>query len=138
MYNFLGKNWEISFLNNFCLTKIEKLAGSLTVKLCPVWPQSASPAASVFTNFRERTTDSAPRRKGITLSSSPPVAALDHWIVFSAPYASVDIYNPSYGPCSVLFFYSATSLKQRFTGRHATPLWHIILTPNQPVLALSP
>ena len=77
MYNFLGKNWEISLLINLCLTKIEKLAGSLTVKLCPVWPQSASPAASVFTNFRERTKDSSPRRKGITLSSSPPFR---HWI----------------------------------------------------------
>jgi hypothetical protein len=35
------------------------------------------------------------------------------------------------------FFYSASSLKQQSTERHA-PLWHIILILSQPVFALSP
>jgi anti-anti-sigma regulatory factor len=34
--------------------------------------------------------------------------------------------------------YSASSLKQQSTGRHVTPLGHIILIPSQPVFALSP
>ena len=37
-----------------------------------------------------------------------------------------------------LDFYSASSLKQQYTGRHVAPLGHIILIPSQPVLALSP
>jgi hypothetical protein len=36
-----------------------------------------------------------------------------------------------------LDFYSASSLKQQSTGRHVTPLGHIILILNQPVFALS-
>ena len=35
-------------------------------------------------------------------------------------------------------FYSASSLKQQSAGRHVAPLEHIILTPRQPVIALSP
>jgi hypothetical protein len=35
-------------------------------------------------------------------------------------------------------FYSDSSLKQQFAGRHVTPLGHIILIPRQPVFALSP
>ena len=35
-----------------------------------------------------------------------------------------------------LDFYSATSLRQQFAGRHVAPL--VILIPNQPVFALSP
>jgi hypothetical protein len=34
-----------------------------------------------------------------------------------------------------LYFYSANSLKQQFTGRHVAPLGHIILIPSQPVFA---
>ena len=39
-------------------------------------------------------------------------------------------------------FYSASSLKKKpkqtqFTGRHVTPLRHIILIPSQPLLALT-
>jgi hypothetical protein len=37
-----------------------------------------------------------------------------------------------------LDFYSASSLKQQSTGRHVTPLGHIILIPSQPVFALTP
>ena len=37
-----------------------------------------------------------------------------------------------------LDFYSASSLKQQFVGKHVTPLRHIILIPSQPVFALSP
>jgi len=37
-----------------------------------------------------------------------------------------------------LDFYSASSLKQQFAGRHVAPLGHIILIPIQPVFALSP
>ena len=37
-----------------------------------------------------------------------------------------------------LDFYSASSLKQQFAGRHVTPLGHIMLIPSQPVFALSP
>jgi hypothetical protein len=37
-----------------------------------------------------------------------------------------------------LDFYSASSLKQQFAGRHVAPLEHIILIPSQPVFALSP
>ena len=37
-----------------------------------------------------------------------------------------------------LDFYSASSLKQQFAGRHVAPLGHIILIPSQPVFALSP
>ena len=36
-----------------------------------------------------------------------------------------------------LDFYSASSLKQRSTGRYIAPLGHIILVPSQPVFALS-
>jgi hypothetical protein len=34
-------------------------------------------------------------------------------------------------------FYSASSLKQQFAGRHDAPLGHIILIPSQPVFALN-
>ena len=37
-----------------------------------------------------------------------------------------------------LDFYSASSLKQQFAGRHVAPLGNIILIPSQPVFALSP
>jgi hypothetical protein len=37
-----------------------------------------------------------------------------------------------------LDFYSASLLKQQSTGKHAAPLGHIILIPNQPVFTLSP
>ena len=37
-----------------------------------------------------------------------------------------------------LEFYNASWLKQQSTGRHVTPLGHIILIPSQPVFALSP
>jgi hypothetical protein len=37
-----------------------------------------------------------------------------------------------------LDFYSASSLKQQFVGRHVAPLGHIILIPSQPVFALFP
>jgi hypothetical protein len=37
-----------------------------------------------------------------------------------------------------LDFYEAISLKQESTGKHVTPLWHIILIQSQPVFALSP
>ena len=37
-----------------------------------------------------------------------------------------------------LNIYSASSLKQKFKGRHAAPLGHIILILSQPVFALSP
>ena len=37
-----------------------------------------------------------------------------------------------------LDFYSASSLKQPSMGRHVAPLGHIIVTPSQPVFALSP
>jgi hypothetical protein len=37
-----------------------------------------------------------------------------------------------------LDFYSASSLKQQFTGRYVAPLGHIILIPGQPIFALSP
>ena len=37
-----------------------------------------------------------------------------------------------------LDFYCASALKQQSTGRHVTPLGHIILIPSQPVFALSP
>jgi hypothetical protein len=37
-----------------------------------------------------------------------------------------------------LDFYSANSLKQQSADRHVAPLGHIILIPNQPVVALSP
>ena len=35
-------------------------------------------------------------------------------------------------------FYSASSLKQQFAGKHVAPLRHIILIPNQPIFTLSP
>ena len=35
-------------------------------------------------------------------------------------------------------FFSTSSLKQQFAGRHVAPLWHIILIPSQPVFALTP
>jgi hypothetical protein len=35
-------------------------------------------------------------------------------------------------------FYSASSLKQQFAGKHIAPLRHIILIPNQPIFTLSP
>jgi hypothetical protein len=35
-------------------------------------------------------------------------------------------------------FHSASLLKQQSTGKHAAPLGHIILIPNQPVFTLSP
>ena len=38
---------------------------------------------------------------------------------------------------ALLDFYSASSLKQQSMDRHVTPLWHIILIPNQPVFVLS-
>ena len=34
-------------------------------------------------------------------------------------------------------FYSTSSLKQQFAGRHDAPLGHIILIPSQPVFALN-
>ena len=34
-------------------------------------------------------------------------------------------------------FYSASSLKQQYAGRHVAPLGHIILNPSQSVFALS-
>ena len=37
-----------------------------------------------------------------------------------------------------LYFYSVSSLKQQFSGRHVAPLGHIILIPRQPVFALTP
>ena len=37
-----------------------------------------------------------------------------------------------------LDFYSTSSLKQQFAGRHVVPIGHIIQIPSQPVLALSP
>ena len=37
-----------------------------------------------------------------------------------------------------LDFYSSSSLKQQSTGRHVSPLWHIILFPCQPVFAITP
>jgi hypothetical protein len=37
-----------------------------------------------------------------------------------------------------LDFYSASSLKQQFKGRHVAPLGHIILIPSKPVFALTP
>ena len=36
-----------------------------------------------------------------------------------------------------LDFYSVSSLKQQFAGRHGTPFGHIILIPSQPVFVLS-
>ena len=36
-----------------------------------------------------------------------------------------------------LDLYSASSLKQQFTGRHVAPLGHIILIPSKPVFALT-
>ena len=36
-----------------------------------------------------------------------------------------------------LNFYSASSLKQHYTGRHVTSLGHIILNLSQPVFALT-
>ena len=37
-----------------------------------------------------------------------------------------------------LNFYSASSLKQQFAGRHIAPLGRIILIPSHPVFAISP
>jgi len=37
-----------------------------------------------------------------------------------------------------LDFYSASSMKQPFAGRHVAPLGHIILIPSQLVFALPP
>jgi hypothetical protein len=37
-----------------------------------------------------------------------------------------------------LDFYSASSLKQQFAGRHVAPLGRIILIPSQPVFARIP
>jgi len=37
-----------------------------------------------------------------------------------------------------LDFYSASSLKKQFAGRHVAPLGHIILIPSQPVFVFSP
>ena len=37
-----------------------------------------------------------------------------------------------------LDFYSASSLKQQFGGRHVAPLWNIIMILSQPVFDLSP
>jgi len=39
---------------------------------------------------------------------------------------------------SELDFYSASSLKQQFAGRHATPHGHIILIASRAIFALSP
>ena len=39
---------------------------------------------------------------------------------------------------TLVLFYSASSLKQQYTGRHVAPLWHIILILSQLVFALSP
>ena len=36
-----------------------------------------------------------------------------------------------------LGFYSASSLKQQFVGRHVVLLWHIILIPSKTVFTLS-
>jgi hypothetical protein len=38
----------------------------------------------------------------------------------------------------LLDFYNASSQKQLSLSRHIAPLWHIILIPSQPVIALSP
>jgi hypothetical protein len=35
-------------------------------------------------------------------------------------------------------FYSTSSLKQQFAGRHVAPLGHIILIPSQPVFVITP
>jgi len=37
-----------------------------------------------------------------------------------------------------LDFYSASSLKQKYAGRHVAPLRHIIVIPSRLVFALSP
>ena len=39
---------------------------------------------------------------------------------------------------SVIFFYSAISLKQHSADKHVAPIGHIILIPSQPAFALSP
>ena len=39
---------------------------------------------------------------------------------------------------AVLYFHSASSLKQQSAGRNVTPFGHIILIPSQPIVALSP
>ena len=41
------------------------------------------------------------------------------------------------GQHAELDFYSASSLKQQYAGRHVAPLGHIILIPNKPVFARS-
>ena len=38
---------------------------------------------------------------------------------------------------SMAFFYSASTLKQQFVGRHVGTLEHIILIPSQPVFYLT-
>ena len=41
-------------------------------------------------------------------------------------------------PRRLVFFHSASSLKQQSPGRHVAPLGHIILIPSQPVCILIP